>query len=869
MVLRGERARRAAVRALLPCALLGAGFGGTGAKAAPPEVPAAPVAPAGQRGPVADPALAAPVAPPAVVLGDAPPRLRALPAVIPPPGEETPAHIDVLVVVSVDGKVEGFTPLAPLSPALRAAVGAALAGAALDPALRAGAPVPSPAQLRLVVGGPAAPVAVEAPPPSAPDDVGESIEVVAGAAPEPSRGAYDVNIDVHDSLAVPTLNSADVLTLAPAVFLVRTGSDAHPEQIFLRGFDARHGQDIAFSVDGLPLNQVGNPHGHGLVDLHSIIPEVISTMRVMEGPFDPAQGDFAVAGSARFSLGLPEPGLMLRTQVGSFGTRRGVVGWRHREEAGTFVAGEVFRTDGYGQNRAAQRGSLIARLERDAGSPTLHAMAGLYGTDYEHAGVIRRVDVEQGRLGLYDTQDPAQGGRGTQTFLALGVHSDDPGLRWSLDGGLAQRTMGLRDNFTGYLLDDRRPGESDHEQRGDLMSFRYAGRTASVEGRAEGRKVGERVEGVVRAGAYGRSDDVDASARRLRAVDDRAYRTESDYSLQQTNVALFGEGELQLQQRLQLRAGLRAESFQYDLLDRCAAKDGWFPGVEQDDVNCPDEDRSGVIARAQDRQARAMGLAPRGGLAFKINDAHAISAAGGKGIRSLEAAALSAGEEAGFGSLRAAEAAWVWTHLGAAWDGVHRLVGFTTEVDRDLVFDEEQAANVVAGETRRVGALLDSEVQVGGLSARSSATWTRAVFGELPPVYTYYHSDRQEGMLIPYVPPWVVHSNLRYTWAAGRAELGHGMGFAWISKRPLPQSEWSEPIFTVDLSSELRLGAVELGLSCDNVLNRRYALAEYNYASWFPAVSGEPFPTRTPERHISPGAPRSFMLSLTVYPEAL
>ena len=53
------------------------------------------------------------------------------------------------------------------------------------------------------------------------------------------------------------------------------------------------------------------------------------------------------------------------------------------------------------------------------------------------------------------------------------------------------------------------------------------------------------------------------------------------------------------------------------------------------------------------------------------------------------------------------------------------------------------------------------------------------------------------------------------------------------------------------------------------MLNRRYALAEYNYASWFPAVSGEPFPTRTPERHISPGAPRSFMLTLTVYPEAL
>ena len=841
--------------------------GAASAEDAPPVAPPAPdpasVAPGAPLEAAAGMAPAAPVE-----VGRAPARVRAVPTVAHAPADAAKPWVDVLVIVGADGGIDGFSPVLAAAPDLRSAIAAALAGAAVDPAISAGLPVASTALLRL-------PMVAPAPPPpnggaaALPDGRGEVIEVEAKAPPVPSRGAYDVNIDVHDSLAVPTLNSADVLTLAPAVFLVRTGSDAHPEQIFLRGFDARHGQDIAFSVDGLPLNQVGNPHGHGLVDLHSIIPEVISSMRVMEGPFDPAQGDFAVAGSARFSLGLPEPGLMLRTQVGSFGSRRGVVGWRHADEAGTFVAGEVFQTDGYGQNRAAQRGSLIARLERDAGSPTLHAMAGLYGTDYAHAGVVRRADIEAGRIGWYDTQDTAQGGYGTQGFLALGVHSDDPGLRWSLDGGLAQRTMGLRDNFTGFLLDDRRPGESDHPQRGDLMGFRYAGRTASVEGRAEGRKTGERLEGVVRAGAYGRSDDVDASAHRLRALDDKAYRTETDYALQQVNVALFGEGELQLDQRLQLRMGLRAESFQMDLLDRCASKDGWFPGVEQDDVNCPDEDRSGILNRAQARQARALGLAPRGGLSYKINDAHTLSAAAGKGVRSLEAAALSAGEDAGFGGLRAAEAAWVWTHLGAAWDGVHRLVGFGTTVDRDLVFDEEQAANVVAGETKRIGALLDSEVQIGGLSARSSATWTRAVFGELPPVYTYYHSDRREGMLIPYVPPWVVHSNLHYAWGRGRFELGHGAGVAFVSQRPLPQSEWSEPILTVDASTEARWGPVELGLSCDNVFNRRYALAEYNFASWFPDVSGESFPTRTPQRHISPGAPRSFMLTLTLYPEAL
>ena len=814
------------------------------------------------------------------------PALLAIGPLLVPLGEPAPLGgapgLWLQLTVAPDGRLLAATPdLRPdlptggpapgLSPAMVLALSEALASARFSAVPGASGPVGLRVFLPLVTAGtePVGPAAPTPSPERPPEDAGELIEVVARHDEGPSRGAYDLNIDVHDSLAVPTLNAADALTLAPGVFLVRAGSDAHPEQIFLRGFDARHGQDIAFSVDGLPLNQVGNPHGHGLVDLHSIIPEVISTMRVMEGPFDPAQGDFAVAGSARFSLGLPEPGLMLRSSAGSFGSKRAVLGWRHAEEQGTFVAGEIFQTDGYGANRDAQRGSLIARLERDVGSPTLHAMAGLYGTDYAHAGLVAREDVEADRIGFYDTQDPAQGGRGTQAFLALGVHSDDPGIRWSLDGGLAQRTLGLRDNFTGALLDERRPGETDHGQRGDLMEFAYAGRTMNVEGRAEGRREGDVVDAIVRAGAYGRTDEVESSARRLRSVDQRAYRTEADFSLEQVNVALYGEGEINVWERLSARMGLRAESFQYALLDRCAAKDGWFPGVQTDDVNCPDEDRGGVIARDQRRTARGTGLAPRGGVAFEINDSHAISAAGGRGLRSIEAAALSDGEAAGMGALTAAEGAYVWTHHGEAWNGVHRLVGFTTQVERDLVFDEERAANVVAGETRRYGALLDSELQLGPLRARSSVTWTRAVFGELPPVYTYYHSDRQEGMLIPYVPPWVAHTNLRYAWGHGRWSWGHGLGGAFVSARPLPQSEWSEPIFTVDASTEVRLGGVELAASCDNLLNRRYALAEYNFASYFPETSGADFPTRTPRRQVSPGAPRAFMFTLTIWPESL
>ena len=60
--------------------------------------------------------------------------------------------------------------------------------------------------------------------------------------------------------------------------------------MFLRGFDAHEGQDLEFSVDGVPINDAGNYHGNGYADTHFILPELIQSVRVLEGPYAPQQG---------------------------------------------------------------------------------------------------------------------------------------------------------------------------------------------------------------------------------------------------------------------------------------------------------------------------------------------------------------------------------------------------------------------------------------------------------------------------------------------------------------------------------------------------------------------------------------------------
>lgn len=788
----------------------------------------------------------------------------------PPEAQGRSGSVKLVVRIDETGAVIAVTPEAGAPEVFVPAAVAAAQALRFTPATFNGVPVPVNFAVTFGFFPPTPPL----PPPPAADDGVPSADVLVEAEAAPltsaSSGAGDFDLAVQLYDAVPRAGAAEMLTLAPGIFLTQLGGAGHPEQIFLRGFDAREGQDIEFTLDGMPLNDVENPHGHGLVDLHFIVPEAVESLRVQEGPFDAAQGDFAVAGSAGYTLGLADPGFLVKGEAGSFDSWRGVAGWRAEAESGTFVIAEGFTTGGYGQNRAGERGSVLARASGGGGALRWHVLGGVSGDQFDSAGLVRVDDVEAGRVDLYGTYDPRQGGSGSRAFVTAGADGADAAGGWSIVAFGGTRGMRLLENYTGFLLDERRPGESDHDQRGDLLEQTYAARTLGVRGRAAREYSVGPVTGTYAAGAFGRYDDTESQAQRLRDQDGAPYRTELDAEVRQTDAAGWVALDATAWERVTLRAGGRLETFLYDLTDHCAAKDGWFAGVEQDDVNCPDQDRYGVRSRSGSRTAFGLGAAPRLSAEVLLTPDLSLTAAYGEGMRSMEATSLSEDESAPFGRIAAEEAGLVWRHLGERWSGQQRLIGFGTHVDHDLVFDEEEGKNVVAGETQRWGGTLDSQVFVGGFSARASVTYTYAVFGEdLPPSYSYYHSDRVPGALIPYVPPWVVRADLAQVWRPfGSVTLTHGVGVDFVSPRPLPLSEWSDPVFTVDLGTSVHWGPVEVGAEVSNLLDARFALAEYNFASYFPDSSGSSYPSRVATRQVSPGAPRAFTVSLTLRPGA-
>lgn len=292
------------------------------------------------------------------------------------------------------------------------------------PALRAGTPVA--ARIRVPFHFRRPPAALPAPAPSAltpvePPKAAPSTEDVrvTGRAGVPSRGAGDYDVTIGKLAAVPRADAASLLRLAPGVLLTNEGGTGHPYQIFLRGFDAREGQDLEFSVDGIPINEVGNIHGNGLADTHFLPPEIVQRLRVIEGPYAPQQGNFAVAGSALYDVGLSSHGFAAKTTLGSFGTKRLLLTFRpHGASEHTFGAGELFSADGFGQNRQSSRASVVGGYETAIGERGLfRVLAQSYVTSYGQAGLLRADDVEANRKGFYDTYDTQQGGDSSRHSL--------------------------------------------------------------------------------------------------------------------------------------------------------------------------------------------------------------------------------------------------------------------------------------------------------------------------------------------------------------------------------------------------------------------------------------------------------------------
>jgi outer membrane receptor protein involved in Fe transport len=230
-----------------------------------------------------------------------------------------------------------------------------------------------------------------------------------------------------------------------------------------------------------------------------------------------------------------------------------------------------------------------------------------------------------------------------------------------------------------------------------------------------------------------------------------------------------------------------------------------------------------------------------------------LSVSYGEGVRSIDPGYISQDLDTPFASVRAYEGGLTYARHVGPLEVSARSVVFQTKVDRDLVFSQTQGRNVLANGTTRTGWVSAVRLLGSFFDEAANLTFVRPTFDDTH-------------LQIPYVPTLVFREDAglfhelpgRLAGAPVRASLG--LGWTYVGRRALPYNQTSEVISVVDATAAVASRGWELSLSATNLFDRRYRLAELNYASDFHSA---PEPTLVASRHFTAGAPRGLFVSLS------
>jgi len=683
---------------------------------------------------------------------------------------------------------------------------------------------------------------------------------VRGRRAPPPRASSDFVLEREVLAAAPHRNAGDLLGTAPGIYVSSPEGDAVGHEIYLRGFNAEHGQDIELSVGAVPVNQPSHIHGQGYSDLNFIIPEAVRSLRVTEGVYDPRQGDFAVAGSIQFDLGVPERGYHLKSSYGSFHQFRQLLLWAPEGERDeTFGAFAFQRTNGFGKNRGAQSVTALGQyaFQGPAGTDGLVQVAA-YGARANLAGVLRRDDVDEGRVGFYDSYpDPSAN---SQSAFANRYHaavtlerSFEDGGRTHLSVWAMQAQFRGRFNFTGYL--ERSRHNPEWVGRGDLIEQgnRDVGLGAQLFHRSRRVRPVTWANGRLEMGLSARTDSVDQTQNLLKAPQNETWDRRVDASIQASDVGAYLDLDARLGPFIHLRGGLRGDVLHYDVDDRLG---NFIPSFQRE-----------THLVGYRRTALGLAAGPRGTLEVEPLSWLQVMLSYGEGYRSPQALQLEEGENAPFTKVRALEAG-VRLKPGGGEQLTLTAAAYQTHLSNDLAFDPGEGRLERIGPTRRQGVAAHVLAKpLGWLLASLSATWVRATL-MAPPTATAQNPSPPyvPGQLLPYVPPIVVRADVAVTREidlfGAHFDTRLGLGATYLSPRPLPFGRFAENVRLMDLAASIRWKAVELGLDIFNLLDARYAATEYSFVSdW----GNREAPSLVPARHFSAGAPRTFLGTLALH----
>jgi len=681
-----------------------------------------------------------------------------------------------------------------------------------------------------------------------PIDLGE----VLAQADRAYSAASSQTIRAFDLLTRPTRSAQDLLRLTPGLVIAQHAGGGKAEQIFLRGFDADHGTDVALFVDGMPVNMVSHGHGQGYADLHFVIPDVVESIGVYKGPYEARFGNLATAGAVTLQTRDHLDHNLVRLEGGAFNTfglttRYQIpLGGLHQ---GAYLAGQFYNTDGpFERPQGFQRFNLFGKfhthLSEDA---TLALSVDGFSSAWDASGQVPQRAVDDGHIGRFGSIDDLEGGTTGRQNVNLSYEAAYGSTRFSLQGYASRYTFKLFSNFT-FFLEDAANGDM-IEQTDDRRLFGFNGRYQHTYGFGPGLAT-------TTLGSGFRSDDVSVglwhSPGRVRL------EGLVDADLTERNLFLWGQQEFILTPQVRLQLGVRGDYFTYDVNDRLEGAPADLPhasGYAQEAILSP---KASLVVSP----TRRLDLFANIGSGFHSNDARdvVLGRRVADRVRVLQRQGLSAGEiearleadhydpdHQNIGTLPRA----VGGELGVRARPLRRLnvaaAAWWLDLDREFVYVGDGGFTELSGRSRRYGLDLEARLSITAwLSADADVNLSRGAF-----------LDEPEGTdAIPLAP--------RLTSTGGLTAL-HPKGFEGslryihVGARPANEarSVTAEGYTVVTIAAAYRLGAVNVHLTVENLLDAVWNEAQFDTESRLPGEAAS-----VSELHFTPGNPRNLRLGI-------
>lgn len=276
------------------------------------------------------------------------------------------------------------------------------------------------------------------------DNVLPEVQVTATKARTPATKVTEdveaapasVTVISRKELDQKTINSyGDIFRGVTGVSHAQYGQGLVAYEVKARGFSSGHGRDLAVFLDGMPLNVTGSQHTNGYMDMAQLIPELVSRVEFVRGPFSAFAGNHAVAGSIQLYTDASPPS-MVKLTVDNFGQTRVVPVLNKAVGPGILLlAADATKGGGYTKQSDVERLNLFTRYMLPVGEGLASLRFQAYDAKAEAPGYLDLARIRSGEVDKREALSKGIGDAKSQQNLVLNYRSNDldgtaPGGGW-------------------------------------------------------------------------------------------------------------------------------------------------------------------------------------------------------------------------------------------------------------------------------------------------------------------------------------------------------------------------------------------------------------------------------------------------------